>query len=444
MASTFHFFRDTLQINLNTIRALNAPGGATIVFGARSITLSELISGYSYVIAADELKVPSGVVAIQNSDATTPASVTVLAQKIDGALRVSVAGVAGEAGANGEPGESGIEPSDPPGGKPVVLPGGNGGNGGDGENGGPGGNITVRYASATTTPTGAVPGGAGGAAGHGGPGGAGRPPGKPGRAGKPGRSGAAGVVSIQQIAAEQVFQSLDSASAKEWAAYRAEVAGFLFRKFDFDSQLAALNEAGAALLLNPADADAATVQSRIVQRQIPSGLPRDLDIAPDYPALSANLPAEVAIVQNAFQAFVSVVSLETIADTLREQLKVMRTQLENRTEEAQADVVIANGRVRAGYHVGALVDADVVAHLIGERPGTGLDTMSVYLTYGRHPDGRSRWRRDLEHSATTAVCGIHRHGKSPQQAVDELTRLIRRIVETRRSGVALEARASRS
>jgi len=203
----------------------------------------------------------------------------------------------------------------------------------------------VRYASATTTPTGAVPGGAGGAAGHGGPGGAGRPPGKPGRAGKPGRSGAAGVVSIQQIAAEQVFQSLDSASAKEWAAYRAEVAGFLFRKFDFDSQLAALNEAGAALLLNPADADAATVQSRIVQRQIPSGLPRDLDIAPDYPALSANLPAEVAIVQNAFQAFVSVVSLETIADTLREQLKVMRTQLENRTEEAQADVVIANGDV---------------------------------------------------------------------------------------------------
>jgi hypothetical protein len=345
MASTFHFFRDTLQINLNTIRALNAPGGATIVFGARSITLSELISGYSYVIAADELKMPPGATAtIENSDATSPASVTVMARKIDGALRVSVAGVAGEAGADGEPGESGIEQGDP-GDKPVILPGGNGGNGGDGENGGPGGSITVRYASATTTPTGAAPGGAGGAAGHGGAGGPGRPPGKPGRAGKPGKRGAAGVVSVQEIPAEHVFQSLDSASAKEWAAYRAEVAGFLLKKFDFDSQLAALNEAGVALLLNPADADAATVQSRIIQRQIPSGLPRDLDIAPDYPALSANLPAEIAIVQNAFQAFVSVVSLETIADTLREQLKVMRLQLENRTEEAQADVVIANGDV---------------------------------------------------------------------------------------------------
>ena len=159
------------------------------------------------------------------------------------------------------------------------------------------------------------------------------------------REGAPGVISIQEIPAEQVFQSLDPASATGWAAYRAEVAGFLLRKFDFDSQLAALNEAGEALLLNPADAEAATVQSRIIQRQIPSGLPRDLDIAPDYPALSANLPAEIAIVQNAFQAFVSVVSLETIADTIREQLKVLRMQLENRTEEAQADVVIASGDV---------------------------------------------------------------------------------------------------
>src|SRR4030095_10104031 len=145
MASTFHFFRDTLQINLNTIRALKAPGGATIVFGARSITLSELVSGYSYVIATDELKVP-GVAAVENSDATTPTSVTVLARKIDGALQVSVSGVEGLDGADGEPGESGIvdDPTDAPGRPPVRLPGGAGGNGENGEDGAPGGNITVR------------------------------------------------------------------------------------------------------------------------------------------------------------------------------------------------------------------------------------------------------------------------------------------------------------
>jgi ethanolamine ammonia-lyase large subunit len=102
-----------------------------------------------------------------------------------------------------------------------------------------------------------------------------------------------------------------------------------------------------------------------------------------------------------------------------------------------ADVVIQNGRVRAGYHVGALVDPDAVVHLIGERPGTGLDTLSAYLTYGRDAAGQSRWSPDLDHAATTAVCGVHRDGKPPDEAVGEITRLVVRILETRRSGVAL-------
>ena len=101
------------------------------------------------------------------------------------------------------------------------------------------------------------------------------------------------------------------------------------------------------------------------------------------------------------------------------------------------DVVIQNGRVRAGYHVGEIVCAETVVHFIGERPGTGLDTLSAYLTYGRDPAGHSRWRSDLDHSATTAVCGNHPEGKPPSEAVDEIARLLRRIVEARRSGVAL-------
>ncbi len=100
------------------------------------------------------------------------------------------------------------------------------------------------------------------------------------------------------------------------------------------------------------------------------------------------------------------------------------------------DVAIQNGRVRAGYHVGAIVGADAVVHLIGERPGTGLDTLSAYLTYGRDPAGRPRWTSELDHSATTAVCGVHRDGKAPSEAVEEIARLVTRMVETRRSGVA--------
>jgi ethanolamine ammonia-lyase large subunit len=101
------------------------------------------------------------------------------------------------------------------------------------------------------------------------------------------------------------------------------------------------------------------------------------------------------------------------------------------------DVVIDNGRVRAGYHAGAIVEADAIVHFIGERPGTGLDTLSAYLTYGRDAAGQPRWSPHLDHSATTAVCGIHRRARPPADAVDEIARLLRRIVEARRSGVAL-------
>ena len=124
--------------------------------------------------------------------------------------------------------------------------------------------------------------------------------------------------------------------------------------------------------------------------------------------------------------------------SLRAVLPPLRRELAGAGLHAgEVDVVIQNGRVRAGYHVGAIVDADTVVHFIGERPGTGLDTLSAYLTYGRDPAGRSRWSADLDHAATTAVCGIHRDGKLPLQAVDEIARLLRRIVDSRRSGVTL-------
>jgi len=125
-------------------------------------------------------------------------------------------------------------------------------------------------------------------------------------------------------------------------------------------------------------------------------------------------------------------------ENLRAVLPPLRSELAAAgVHTADVDVVIQNGRVRAGYHVGGLVDADTVVHFIGERPGTGLDTLSAYLTYGRDPAGRSRWSPGLDHAATTAVCGIHQQGKAPSDAVDEIARLLRRIIETRRSGVAL-------
>jgi ethanolamine ammonia-lyase large subunit len=104
---------------------------------------------------------------------------------------------------------------------------------------------------------------------------------------------------------------------------------------------------------------------------------------------------------------------------------------------AGVDVVVQNGRVRVGYEIGGLVDATAVIHVIGERPGTGLNTASAYITYGRDQSGQSRWSPTLDHSATTAICGIHPQGKRPEAAAAEVTRAVRRILEQRQSGVAL-------
>jgi ethanolamine ammonia-lyase large subunit len=102
---------------------------------------------------------------------------------------------------------------------------------------------------------------------------------------------------------------------------------------------------------------------------------------------------------------------------------------------ADVDVFVQNGRVRVGYEVGGLVRADVVVHLVGERPGTGLNTVSAYITYGRDEQGRPRWSPSLDHSATTAICGVHPAGKPPDVATEEMAAVVSRALAEKRSGV---------
>ncbi len=132
------------------------------------------------------------------------------------------------------------------------------------------------------------------------------------------------------------------------------------------------------------------------------------------------------------------------ADAINEQLRALLLPLRRLLSDqgchvGQTDVVVQQGRVRVGYEIGGLVGAAVVVHVVGERPGTGLNTLSAYVTYGRDESGQSRWRRDLDHAATTAICGIHPKGKPPQAAAEEIARTVARILEQRRSGVALRA-----
>jgi ethanolamine ammonia-lyase large subunit len=128
-----------------------------------------------------------------------------------------------------------------------------------------------------------------------------------------------------------------------------------------------------------------------------------------------------------------------VNENLRTVLPLLKRVLIQAGHDAgDVDIVIENGRVRAGYHVGALLDVEVIVHLIGERPGTGLSTLSAYLTYGRDKAGRSRWSAALDHSNTTAVCGIHPRGKDPSVAAEEIASYVKRMLEERRSGVELE------
>jgi ethanolamine ammonia-lyase large subunit len=101
------------------------------------------------------------------------------------------------------------------------------------------------------------------------------------------------------------------------------------------------------------------------------------------------------------------------------------------------DIIVRNGRVRAGYHIGQILQPDLIVHLIGERPGTGLNQLSAYITYGKSPEGFSIFDPDMDHSLTTAVCGIHPQGKSPASAVEEIIRILTKAVKARGTGVKL-------
>lgn len=443
MPNTVRFFRDTLTLDQSLIDSLGATPGDTLVVAARDLTLSELGPHFNFVIAADQLTVaPGASTSLAGTPAVPSPAVTVLARSITGPkLFITSTGLPGEDGVPGEPGEKGEVIEQEPRRRPILGPGGAGGDGSDGGDGAHGGNILIRCASASEAPAGLAPGGAGGRGGGGGAGGAGKPRGRRGRNGSPGKDGGSGQIEIAQVPVEEVWTLLDTASAEGWAAYRAEVAGFFFRKFDPNSQIFAFEESSMALFINPEDANALTIRDRIVNRQTPSGLARDLDIAPDYRALSQNLSAEIAIVQNAFQAYVSVVTLETIADSIRDSLTLMATQLANRRLEAQADVALAQQDVHIaqaeisnidfqikdvqtqidairdqGFSIGGLIsDVGTVAGFVAgmatgvgaifsiagglatlRRVSEGTDLLELFKFMGERPDPNSRTSEDIQ------------------------------------------------
>jgi len=99
---------------------------------------------------------------------------------------------------------------------------------------------------------------------------------------------------------------------------------------------------------------------------------------------------------------------------------------------ALGPVVVASGaRVALGDEIGAILKADMVAVLIGERPGLSApDSLGAYLTFGP-----ALGRTDADRNC---VSNIHREGLTYDEAAFKIAWLAREGLRRQVTGVALK------
>jgi len=109
---------------------------------------------------------------------------------------------------------------------------------------------------------------------------------------------------------------------------------------------------------------------------------------------------------------------------LRDHLKLAGRQV------APEHLVVTSGRVRAGYRIGETLFAGQsgrrsILHVIGERPGTGHHTFSVYITTA---DG-DVWSQVgmVDHNITKVVSGIATTALKPEPAAEEAARVLKSL-----------------
>tara|TARA_R110002095_G_scaffold42912_6_gene39133 strand:+ start:4068 stop:6383 length:2316 start_codon:yes stop_codon:yes gene_type:complete len=112
-------------------------------------------------------------------------------------------------------------------------------------------------------------------------------------------------------------------------------------------------------------------------------------------------------------------------------LKELRRQLQAAGyRPAAQNIVVQSGRVRAGYRIGeqlfgGLSGNRAILHIIGERPGTGHHTFSVYMT---SPTG-SVWSQpgQVDHNITRVVSGIAATALKPNKAAHDTVRILQQM-----------------
>ncbi|WP_145232732.1 ethanolamine ammonia-lyase subunit EutB [Gimesia algae] len=112
-------------------------------------------------------------------------------------------------------------------------------------------------------------------------------------------------------------------------------------------------------------------------------------------------------------------------------LSLLRQELKSAGfSTADRNIIVRSGRVRAGYQVGELLFGGLsgnraILHIIGERPGTGHRTFSVYMT---SPDG-SLWGKagQVDHNITRVVSGVAATALKPETAARDTVRILQQM-----------------
>ena len=110
----------------------------------------------------------------------------------------------------------------------------------------------------------------------------------------------------------------------------------------------------------------------------------------------------------------------------------LRAELKSEAFKAATEnILVTSGRVRTGYRIGEVLFADAskrcsLLHIIGERPGTGHHTFSVYITSALGSD----WKvaDQVDHNITKVVSGIANTALLPENGAVETVRLLKELV----------------
>lgn len=94
---------------------------------------------------------------------------------------------------------------------------------------------------------------------------------------------------------------------------------------------------------------------------------------------------------------------------------------------ADRRMIVTAGRVRAGYRIGETLFAGAsgprtLLHVVGERPGTGHHTFSVYLTCREGEDWSKAGSTDHQH--TRVIAGIASTALEPRRAATDVCRVL--------------------